>query len=264
MTSSSRKEIKIKTIALHKLTSEDHKASESTKSPAFNGSDEGQISEYEYKRYLKVRRNEKHLESLGLLSHTDKHTANKRNKNTRKEKYNIAPTRSSARLKNTQPKYSSTDLEKLELENHPPPKRIRRSKYITKNYPLLTEEERKTLENISSEEFLDDLKFYMEKILQNSSQNIKNVAKTLKLLTNGEGVQHRRSQKKDNVFKKDVKITLVDNIPKLLDEARQWIDEHGGDVSNGWLLEHPLNKMINYQIARFKRGRPFHESKQEE
>jgi len=52
---------------------------------------------------------------------------------------------------------------------------------------------------------------------------------------------------------------LADDIPELLLNAKHWVDEHGGDVSNGWLIEHPLTKMINYQIARVERGRAFNE-----
>jgi len=122
---------------------------------------------------------------------------------------------------------------------------------------VLTQEERDTLKEISSDHLIREIGYYMKHKVGNSESNIKNVTKTLRQLLNGNGITHQKSRKHGHIFKEGIYLTLIDDISKLLQEEADWIDDHGTDVSNGWLIRHPLKKLLRYQIARIDKGEDF-------
>ena len=49
------------------------------------------------------------------------------------------------------------------------------------------------------------------------------------------------------VFRKGEPVTLQDDLAQIKEEAKDFEAEHGRDLGNGWLLNHPLQKMILFR-----------------
>ena len=64
-------------------------------------------------------------------------------------------------------------------------------------------------------------------------------------LLRGEGVGYLHWGKK--MFHEGHKITLMDDIAALYDEAIDCEARWGKDLGNGWLLKHPLKKLLLFQ-----------------
>ena len=48
-------------------------------------------------------------------------------------------------------------------------------------------------------------------------------------------------------FKKDIKITPLSDFIQLMNEGQEYENKYGRDHSNGWLLRHPLKKLLLFQ-----------------
>ena len=219
-------------------------------------------SEYEIYCENKITRNREYLKRLGLDQPILGRQKNKRMKKSTPEviaapKIVRTPRRSS-RLLNANEQESIDEVtefnEEASVESLPRP---RRRRVVFKMQNLPTEEDRNKLKTIKTDEVLNDVAYYMKVHLKNSEMNIKNVKKTLKNLFNGDGVKHQSSRRRGHIFKQGEHISLADDINKLLDEESDWIAFHGKDVSNGWLVRHPLRKLMLYQIARIEKGEAF-------
>ena len=49
------------------------------------------------------------------------------------------------------------------------------------------------------------------------------------------------------VFRKGEPVTLQDDIEQIKEDAKDFEAQHGRDLGNGWLLNHPLQKMILFR-----------------
>ena len=49
------------------------------------------------------------------------------------------------------------------------------------------------------------------------------------------------------VFRKGEPVTMQSDISKIIDDARDYEDQYGEDRGHGWLLNHPLRKLLFYQ-----------------
>ena len=49
------------------------------------------------------------------------------------------------------------------------------------------------------------------------------------------------------VFRKGEPVTLQDDLAQIKEDAKDFEAEHGRDLGNGWLLNHPLQKMILFR-----------------
>ena len=49
------------------------------------------------------------------------------------------------------------------------------------------------------------------------------------------------------VFRKGEPVTLQDDLAQIKEDAKEFEAEHGRDLGNGWLLNHPLQKMILFR-----------------
>ena len=49
------------------------------------------------------------------------------------------------------------------------------------------------------------------------------------------------------VFRKGEPVTLQDDLAQIKEEAKDFEAQHGRDLGNGWLLNHPLQKMILFR-----------------
>ena len=74
---------------------------------------------------------------------------------------------------------------------------------------ILTPEQRDTLKDISAQEIMKDMAFYMQHVLGNSRENIKNVMNKVMMLVNGYGVRHQSSMREGNVFRKGVMVSYI-------------------------------------------------------
>lgn len=119
---------------------------------------------------------------------------------------------------------------------------------------ILSDVELSTLNEVSRDDWLEDMTYFMEHELHNSRDNVRHSMDKVYKLAHGIGVQHRHSNRQGNVFYQGIDVKLGQNFDDLLSEARAWVDDHGGDPSRGWLIVHPLKKVWTYQVARFDNG----------
>jgi len=115
----------------------------------------------------------------------------------------------------------------------------------------LTEEEKEILSNntmdanylVKFKEFL----IYHNKI---SDQNVRNVMRQVTKLATGQGVNYDSPAygwKPHQIFMKDQPVTPLSDFVELLELAKQAEQKWGRDHGNGWLLSHPLKKMLLFQ-----------------
>jgi len=249
-----------------------------------------EMSEYEYQRTLKVNRNNMRLMQLGLTGEIQRNMRREASSSNspfsavaskpkkRKIEVSLEPTRRSARSrrgKNLQLQDSSDakrsisaalkeEAEKLEVAEKKLTNRRTRmnerelsnsgARSIAGAVRILSQEDLTSLSKVSQEDWLEDMAYFMEHVLNNSRDNIRHSMDKVYKLAHGLGVKHRHSNREGNVFQQGTEITLGHNFDNLLAEAKSWVDDHGGDPSRGWLIVHPMKKIWTYQVARFDNG----------
>ena len=65
-------------------------------------------------------------------------------------------------------------------------------------------------------------------------------------LVTGVGVDYHRWPA-GVVFRKGEPVTLQDDLAQIKEDAKDFEAQHGRDLGNGWLLNHPLQKMILFR-----------------
>ena len=208
-------------------------------------------SQYELERDARIKRNEAFLVSLGLgKDGAAKLKAPKKAQRTPpKKKAPQGPRRTSARLsKGTSPVERLTYEERDWDDMTPRPrKRARRGKAAAD----LTDDERAMLgafDMDAFEEFLTD-----EHPI--SEDNRRQVMRQAEKLVSGQGVRYDSPTygwDEGVVFRKGEPVTMSSDIIQVIADARDFEDEHGRDHGNGWLLNHPLRKLLIFQthVAR--------------
>lgn len=78
-----------------------------------------------------------------------------------------------------------------------------------------------------------------------SEENVRSVMRQLHKLASGNGVAHPRASAPP--FMDGDALTLEHNAGALVCAAHEWLDKWGRDLSNGWLLTHPLKKLQAFQ-----------------
>ncbi|KAG7372043.1 hypothetical protein IV203_018186 [Nitzschia inconspicua] len=114
---------------------------------------------------------------------------------------------------------------------------------------VLTDAEKEKLATIDSNylEKFQEFLVYHNKI---SDQNVRNVMRQVTKLATGQGVRYESPKygwKPHQVFQKGIKVTPLSDFVELMEFARKAEDEWGRDHGNGWLLSHPLKKMLLFQ-----------------
>jgi hypothetical protein len=69
-------------------------------------------------------------------------------------------------------------------------------------------------------------------------------------LARGEGVRYdspRYGWPEGCVFMRGVKVTPLSDIVQIMEDAQEAEDRWGRDHGNGWLLSHPLKKLLLFQ-----------------
>ena len=112
----------------------------------------------------------------------------------------------------------------------------------------LSDEQRAALPVSSLGAFLLAFEAWMEPDGEHpvSEQNRRSVIRQVRKLVSGEGVTY--SYWPDGVvFRKDEPVTMQSDISKIIDDARDYEGQYGEDRGHGWLLKHPLRKLLFYQ-----------------
>ncbi len=79
-----------------------------------------------------------------------------------------------------------------------------------------------------------------------SPDNRKTVIRQVTKLVTGVGVEYHHWPA-GVVFRKGEPVTLQDDLAQIKEDAKDFEAEHGRDLGNGWLLNHPLQKMILFR-----------------
>lgn len=246
-------------------------------------SDSYSPSEYELKRLERIRKNEAYLELLGLQNHKAKlqQATTKKTKHNAARSYRVKPgeERRSNRIKN------SPDNDKLMMlsydddgdiaieqvqdddsnskEEDATPQRkttlptasfrkARRRIALDRQDFALTKEEKETLtKNTMDSSYLVKFQEFLVYHNKIGKENLRKVMCQVTKLATGQGVRYESLQygwhEPHQIFKKGVKISPLADFVALMEQAQTAEDEWGRDHGNGWLLRHPLKKMLLFQ-----------------
>ena len=105
------------------------------------------------------------------------------------------------------------------------------------------------------EQYLEELREFLKTHHPVSPDNLRNVLKQAGRLCSGEGVTYHHWP--DHVvFGKNLQLTMHSDLQKLYEQACDYEDFYGRDLGNGWLLKHPIKKMIYFQDYWKKQKQP--------
>lgn len=238
---------------------------------------EYQLSEYEKMRLERIKRNKEKLASLGLdQSFGDRFRKQqpKKKKKAVGRKKAVAPKpgeeRRSKRLSNASnapqqlyqlsndfedevvveqdPDYSDADGEE-DKESYQAKISVRQVRHrikLNREDYAVSEEDMQNLRgfmdvDVVLSKFREFLRYH-DKI---SESNERRVMPQVRKLLRGEGIGYIHW--KGKMFHKGEKITLMHDIVSLMEEANECERNWGKDLGNGWLLNHPLKKLLIFQ-----------------
>mmetsp|Transcript_22317 Transcript_22317/g.32945 ORF Transcript_22317/g.32945 Transcript_22317/m.32945 type:complete len:245 (+) Transcript_22317:82-816(+) len=220
-------------------------------------------NEYLEKRIRRIARNEQRLKELGFVK---KKVTTKPKKVVVRRKIHFEPTRRSTRgtgkvlLEMLSYQHDSDAIsvkqEEKELPQTPPPepkfteRRRYRVQTTTQVKPLTAAQGRLVEKLVGDSNFLDLFETYLVRNDKISDQNLRSVMRQVRKLANGEGIRYespRYGWPEGKYFRKGFKISPSDDFVELMMEAEECENEWGRDRGNGWLLSHPLKKLLNFQ-----------------
>jgi len=114
----------------------------------------------------------------------------------------------------------------------------------------LSEVDRKSLLGKVDDKYLGKFQEFLEYHDCISPQNVRNVMRQARKLASGEGIRYespRYGWPEGCYFKKGVKITPMSDFIELMQEGQDCEDKYGRDHGNGWLISHPLKKLLLFQ-----------------
>ena len=248
--------------------------------------DQNELSEYERLRQERIRKNEAYLASLGLLKPL-KPVNKRPNATPTKKKPTMPPAveRRSKRLKTRQQppsekkgeedlimlsyretddrtlravKQSQPEEEVVEIANRNndddddsdrPTRRSRPIAISIHDSMVLTEDEKQVLSHID-QNYLDKFREFLVHHDKISVQNERNVMRQVTKLAHGEGIRYESPKygwPEGCYFLKGTKVTPLSDLVDLLQQAVDAENRWGQDRGNGWLLRHPLKKLLLFQ-----------------
>ncbi len=119
----------------------------------------------------------------------------------------------------------------------------------------LSKDEKKVLEKGITDNYLSKFREFLQYHNMISDQNLRNVMRQVRKLAFGDGVRYespRYGWPEDCYFKRGEKIGPLSDIVQLMEEAQECEDKWGRDHGNGWLLSHPLKKLLLFQQFALK------------
>ena len=205
---------------------------------------EPELSEYELHRNKRIKENQAFLAALGLGDDGQKLPKKPRAKPKRKREVEEHEKRRSVRLQGgpapierlADDPRSYTDFEES---------RQRRKRPRVEASPL-TDEQRERLGVFCMETLYDWLGTTTQFHKAISPDNRKTVIRQVTKLVTGVGVDYHHWPA-GVVFRKGEPVTLQDDIEQIKEDAKDFEAQHGRDLGNGWLLNHPLQKMILFR-----------------
>lgn len=214
------------------------------------------LSDYEKLRLERIRKNEEKLRQLGLSDFASS-LKPKRKPSPKKKKSPTAPKgqeRRSARLRSDGEKptieLTEEEFEREErilvLQSTP---RCRR-RVSMDGYTKLSDKDRRSLEGSVDNNYLSKFEEFLQYHDKISEQNCRSVMRQITKLAHGEGIRYespRYGWKPGCYFRRGDKITPLSDIVELMQEAQDCEDRWGRDHGNGWLLSHPLKKLLLFQ-----------------
>eukprot|EP00536_Pseudo-nitzschia_multiseries_P014140 jgi/Psemu1/68995/estExt_Genemark1.C_6620022 len=114
----------------------------------------------------------------------------------------------------------------------------------------LSEKDRASLTGSADDNFLGKFQEFLEFENKISEQNVRQVMRQARKLASGEGIRYespRFGWDEGCYFQKGVKITPLSDFVELMIEGQKCEDMWGRDHGNGWLLSHPLKKLLLFQ-----------------
>mmetsp|Transcript_23262 Transcript_23262/g.69674 ORF Transcript_23262/g.69674 Transcript_23262/m.69674 type:complete len:256 (-) Transcript_23262:41-808(-) len=219
-------------------------------------------SQYELERDARIARNQAFLASIGLGE--DGQKLPKKAPRTPKPRAPKRKVPESERRKSSRLAGGVAPVERLEydpedFEDRRPAKKVRRAPRAEPS--PLTDEQRALLGEWDMEAFYDFLGSTTTYHKEISPDNRRAVIRQVTKLVTGEGVHYDSPSygwPEHVVFRKDEPVTLQSDIEQIKEDAKAFEDKHGRDHGNGWLLNHPLQKMIlfRYHLAEEKLSKP--------
>eukprot|EP00939_MAST-03C_sp_MAST-3C-sp1_P002163 g2163.t1 len=228
----------------------------------------GKLSEYELARLERIRQINAAMEKFDLKKASEDMTREKRDlEQTQKRKRviahrrrqilkrssgkNTSPVRRSGRVRNKPAQYRPEDLDDILVQRAllPKPRRKRQAMVI----PNLSDDQRKRLSN--AENWLEEFEEFLLRIPHGrngkviSEQNARSVMRQVRVLVSGSGIYYKHWQEGIVCFK-DRPVTLATDFVKLWEEAKEFENEHGEDRGHGWLMLHPITKLLCFQIHK--------------
>ena len=242
------------------------------------------LSEYERLRLERIKRNEEYLASLGLSTiKKEQMKAITKARNTAKRVLKpVTPEgdrRLSKRIKGrssssmgydglVQISYAEADDERFRVVPQSEPsttvdgvesidtdrvavRSSRTLKFSYKSDMVLSEEEKQVLsKNDMDQNYLDKFREFLVYHDKISSQNERNVMRQVTKLATGQGVRYespRYGWPEGCYFMKGKKVTPLSDLVELMHQAIEAENKHGIDRGNGWLLRHPIKKLLLFQ-----------------
>ena len=204
------------------------------------------LSEYELQRNKKIAANQAFLETLGLGGTGQK--LPKKPSAPRKRKREVVEEhekRRSVRLQGGPAPIERLQDDPRSYEDY---EEIRqRRKRARRQEPWEpTDEQRERLGEFFVEEFYDFLGTTTPYHREISPDNRKTVIRQVTKLVTGVGVDYHHWPA-GVVFRKGEPVTLQDDLAEIKEDAKDFEAQHGRDLGNGWLLNHPLQKMILFR-----------------
>ena len=121
--------------------------------------------------------------------------------------------------------------------------------FVRQRDESLTPEQRATLDAFDEADF----EIFLINELNDSPANVRTVMRQVRKLVSGAGV-HYQGWNEDVVFREHQPVSLEDDLVRITADARDFLDQNGRDKSNGWLLNHPLRKLLIYQLHLLRRS----------
>jgi len=213
-------------------------------------------SQYEIERDERIKRNEAFMLSIGIDPHGGGYMKqNKKKKAPSKPRLPRPKVPESERRRSSRLQGGTAEPERLTYDERSDDERPRQrsrgsaGRRARKNRLVeLSDEQRAALATFNMDEF----EAWMEPDGEHpiSDDNRRQVIRQVTKLVSGEGVHYASTSfgwPDDVIFRKDEPVTMQSDIGQIIEDARDFENKHGRDHGNGWLLNHPLRKLLFYQ-----------------
>ena len=97
----------------------------------------------------------------------------------------------------------------------------------------------------AGENWMESLRDYLLEHEELSATNISRVMRQVELMASGRGIANPNDYR--GVFMRNRELQVDDDVNELLGLAEEFFDTYGPDYGNGWLVNHPLKKLANFQ-----------------